>query len=132
MANTLYPLGAKAILDGDIDFLNDTIKIAAMDTNHSYSASNQFWSSVSANVIDTPATLGTVTTTGGTLDAADLTPAYTAVATNITGFVIYKDTGTPSTSPLIADIDTATGLPLTQDGNNVNLAFNASGIFGIG
>lgn len=131
MANTMYPIGKKAILDGDIDFLVDTIKVAAMDTNHSYSAAHDHWDDVSANVIGTPATLASKTTTSGTFDAADLAPAFTSVSTNITALVIYKDTGTPSTSDLICHIDTGTGLPLTQDGGNVDITWNGSGIFAI-
>ena len=32
--------------------------------------------------------------------------------------VIYKDTGTEATSPLLAMIDTATGLPITPNGGD--------------
>ena len=131
MANILYPIGKKAILDGSIDFLNDDIKIAAMNTSHAYNASHDFYDDVNANTIQTSANLGTKSTTGGTFDAADLAPAYTSVATNITALVLYKDSGTPSSSPLIAHIDTGTGLPHTQDGGNVDLTFNGSGIFSI-
>ena len=41
----------------------------------------------------------------------------------------FKDTGTPTTSNLICWFDTATGLPLTPNGGDVNVTFNASGIF---
>ena len=33
--------------------------------------------------------------------------------------IIYKDTGTEATSPLIAMIDTATGLPITPNGGDI-------------
>lgn len=33
--------------------------------------------------------------------------------------MIYADTGTESTSPLIAFIDTATGLPITPNGGDI-------------
>jgi hypothetical protein len=35
--------------------------------------------------------------------------------------VYYKDTGTAGTSPLIAYIDTATGLPVTPNGGDINI-----------
>jgi hypothetical protein len=38
--------------------------------------------------------------------------------------VIYKDTGMASTSPLIAYIDTATGLPYTPSGGNIDVAWD--------
>jgi hypothetical protein len=53
-----------------------------------------------------PVTL-TSATTGGAADASDCT--FSAVSgASIEAIVIYKDTGTESTSPLIAIIDTAT------------------------
>jgi len=38
---------------------------------------------------------------------------------SIEAIVLYKDTGTDSTSPLIAFIDTATGLPITPNGGDI-------------
>ena len=43
--------------------------------------------------------------------------------------IIFRDSGTESTSALIAFWDTATGLPLTPNGGDVTVAWNASGIF---
>jgi hypothetical protein len=46
--------------------------------------------------------------------------------------VIYKDTGTASTSPLIGYFDVvASGLPVTPNGGNITVTFNASGIFAL-
>jgi hypothetical protein len=130
MANALYPIGKKAILDADVDLLVDTIKVAAVSSSYTYSAAHDFYNDLTG-VIGTPATLASKTTTGGTFDAADLAPAFTSVATNIAALVIYEDTGNVATSTLIAYIDTGTGFPLTQDGGNVNVTWNASGIFSI-
>ncbi|MNC44515.1 hypothetical protein D3C75_934250 [compost metagenome] len=45
---------------------------------------------------------------------------FTAVTgASIEAIVIYADTGTESTSPLIAFIDTATGLPITPNGGDI-------------
>ena len=38
---------------------------------------------------------------------------------SIEAIVIYKDTGSEATSPLIAYIDTATGLPITPNGGDI-------------
>jgi hypothetical protein len=38
--------------------------------------------------------------------------------------VIYKDTGTAATSPLIAYIDTATGLPVTPNGGDITVTWD--------
>jgi len=70
-------------------------------------------------------TIGTVA--AGVFDAAD------TVFTTLTGdasesLIIFKDTGTESTSKLVGFWDTATGLPLTPNGGNVTVQWNASGI----
>ena len=98
---------------------------------YTYSASHEFYSSVSSAVVGTPQTLGSKTTTDGVFDAADVT--FSSVTGNsVEAFVIYKDTGTASTSPLIAFIDTvASGLPVTPNGGNITITFNASGIFAL-
>jgi hypothetical protein len=57
-------------------------------------------------------------TTGGAADAADIT--FTAVSgASIEAIIIYVDSGTEATSPLIAFIDTATGLPITPNGGDI-------------
>jgi hypothetical protein len=70
-------------------------------------------------------TIGTVAV--GVFDAAD------AVFTALTGdasesLVMYKATGTDSTSDLICRWDTITGLPLTPNGADVTVVFAAGGI----
>jgi hypothetical protein len=130
MANVLYPIGKKGILDADIDLLAHDIKVTAVSSTYTYNAAHDFYDDLTG-VIATSANLGSKTTTAGTFDAADLAPAFTSVATNIQAIIVWRDTGTPGTSPLIAHIDTGSGFPLTQDGGNVNITWNASGIFSI-
>ena len=66
----------------------------------------------------------------GVFDAADV--AFTTVTGDPSEvLVIYKDTGSAATSPLIAYIDTATGLPVTPNGGNINVTVHASGWFSL-
>lgn len=130
MANALYPITKKAFLDGGINMLTDDIKVVALSSTYTYSAAHDFRDDLTG-VIATSANLGSKTTTGGTFDAADLAPAFTGVDTDIASIVVFKDTGVAGTSPIIAYIDTGTGFPLTQDGGNVNITWNASGIFSL-
>ena len=70
-------------------------------------------------------TIGTVA--AGVFDATD------TVFTSLSGdqaesLILFKDTGTEATSMLIGYWDTATGLPLTPNGANVTVVWNASGI----
>jgi hypothetical protein len=129
MANALFPLGKQAFLSGSINMTSDTIKVALVKTTsgYTYSAAHQFYSDLTpaSNVVGTPATLGTITVTTGIFDAADTT--FTSVSGSAVGaLVLYKDTGAPTTSPLIAYIDTATGLPVTPNGGNISIVYDNS------
>ena len=81
--------------------------------------SHEFLSDISGGArIATSGAFASKTTTGGAADAADVT--FTSVTgASIEAIVIYKDTGSDATSPLIAYIDTATGLPITPNGGDI-------------
>ena len=122
MASALYDAGRKAFLDGDIDWLVDTIKIALLATTHTPAlTTDDNWDDVSADQIGSSVTLGTKTVVDGVADAADAT--FTAVTGAECSYIcIYKDTGTPSTSKLIALLDTdVTGLPVTPNGGDIEV-----------
>lgn len=83
----------------------------------------QYYADVDAGVVGTPQTLGTVTTTNAALDAADVT--FTAVSGSVVDIgVIYKDTGSAATSPLLHFEDDYTGLPVTPNGGDITYAFD--------
>lgn len=120
MANSLYAKGAEKILSGAIDLTTATIKAALVKNTYPQNLStDEFWSDISTYLVGTPQTLGSKSVSGGKFDAAD--PTYTAVAAGDTveALVIYKDTGTPSTSPLIAYIDTVTGFPVATNNGDI-------------
>ena len=98
MANTLYDTSRQMFLEGQLNWADDTVKVALVDTN-AYTpnvASHKFWSDISSSArVTQPVQLTSKTTTGGAADAADVT------------------------SPLLFFIDTATGLPLTPNGGDV-------------
>ena len=132
MANALYPLWKAQLLQftANNNLSAGTVKVALVDTGtYTYSAADQFYSSVSAAVVGTPQTIGSKTFTNGTFDGADVT--YTTVTgASVEALVIYIDTGVAGTSPLVAYIDTSvTGLPVTPNGGDITIAWNASGIF---
>jgi hypothetical protein len=134
MANAIYPLYKQALLTADtnIDIESGTVKCALVDTGtYTYSASHQFLSSLSG-VVGTAATLSTNTVTNGVFDSAT-NPTYSAVSGNtVEALVIYIDTGVAGTSRLVAYIDTGvTGLPVTPNGGDITVTWNASGIFAL-
>ena len=134
MANAVYPKGKKAILDGDVDFLTDTIKIVLVDATYTYSTAHDFLDDIAAgDRVATSAALSSKTTTDGAFDAADVT--FTSLSGNtVTSWVLFKDTGSAATSQLIAYFDTVSGggaLSFQPNGSNFTLSFGASGIFTI-
>jgi hypothetical protein len=121
MANNLYDKARQRFLEGAINWNSDTIKAVLVDTAL-YTpnfTTDEFFSIIAAGAkVSGTVTLGTKTTTGGAADAADSTFASVSGAT-IEAIVIYKDTGSDATSPLIAFIDTGTGLPITPNGGDI-------------
>jgi hypothetical protein len=132
MANALYPKWKEQLLQftANNNLSAGTVKVALIDTGtYTYNSANQFWSSASSASVGTPQTLGSKTFTNGTFDAADVT--FTAVTgSSVEALILYIDTGSAATSPLVAYIDTSvTGLPVTPNGGDITITWNASGIF---
>lgn len=112
--------------------LTGTLKCALIDTGtYTYSATHQFFSSVSASVVGTPQTLASKTYTDGTLDAANVTfPAVSGATAE--AVVLFIDTGAAGTSRLVSYQDAGvTNLPVTPNGADINLTFDAAGIFSL-
>ncbi len=136
MANAIYPLWKQEIMKGTSNNLLNSaegatgVYCALVDTGtYIYSAAHQFYSSLSG-VVGTDQEILTKTQTNGTFDGTDLT--FTAVTgATVEALVLYrKNAGANTTWPLIAYIDTGvTGLPVTPNGGNITITWNASGIF---
>ena len=126
MANALYAKGKEKLLTAAINLSSDTIKAALVSTSYAQNlATDEFYSTISAVVLNTPATLGTKTVTAGVFDAADVTFTAVTAGSTVEAIVIYKDTGSAATSPLIAYIDTVTGFPLATNGGDITIVWDA-------
>ena len=121
MANTLYDFARQRFLEAQINWMTDTIKVILVDTGAytPQTAVHQYLSDIPTSArIAGPVTMTGKATTGGAADANDVT--FTAVSgASIEAIIIYIDNGTEATSPLIAYIDTATGLPITPNGGDI-------------
>jgi len=120
MANLLYDKARQRFLEGQINWLTDTIKVYLIDNpTYSYVSTHEFLSDVAVSSrVAGPITLTNKSTVGGAGDANDVT--FTSVSgSQLEYILIYKDTGTENTSPLIALIDTANGLPITPNGGDI-------------
>ena len=124
MANALYGKSRQLFLEGSIAILTNDIKLCFVDAAV-YTPSidvHDFLNDI-ASVIATSGNFANKTSTLGVFDADDV--VVSSVSGSVFEYVvIYKDTGTPATSPLVALIDTATGLPFTPTGNNVTVAWD--------
>lgn len=135
MANTKYPKGKEKILNKEIDFDTDTIKAALVDNTAAYNSAHEFWSSLSAKLVGSAVTLTTPSIALGIFDADDVTFSAVSGATPIGAIVLFKDTGSGATSPLIAWIDTVTGgaISVTPNGGDIQITWDngANKIFAI-
>lgn len=126
MTNALFDKGREGILDDSIAMSAATIKIALV-RGYTFSAAHANLSDVTGAggaIVGTPIALSTKTFTAGVLDAADVTFPLVPTGAPIPCVIIYNDTGTASTSRLVAYIDQATGLPVTPNGNDVSVVFD--------
>lgn len=133
MSNAIYPNFKEALLDAaaNVDLNDGTVKVALVDTGtYTYSAAHTFLSDVSGRV-GTDQTIANTTVTDGLFDGDDVTfPAVTG--NSVEALVIYIDTGNAATSRLVAYLDTDVGgLPVTPNGGDIGIEWNAAGIFQI-
>ncbi len=118
MANALYGLGRESFLKGDTD-VDGNIKFQFQDSGvYTLDIDVHDFEDDLAAEIGISANLSSKTTTLGVFDAADETVS-TVTGHEFEYIVLYEDSGTPATSPLICCIDTATGLPCTPNGGDI-------------
>lgn len=130
MANAFYPKYLENILEADIDIPVDNIKVVLVDLGaYTYNAAHEFLSDIPVGArIATSGNLANKTITGGVVDADNMT--FSAVSgASIEAYVVYQDTGVAATSRLIIFVDTATGLPVTPNGGDITMTWDASGIY---
>lgn len=142
MANAIYPKYKTALASGaantdlDTNTSTDGIYAALVDTGTTaYSATHEFYSDISSAVVGTPQrivnnTVGVVAQ--GVVDGDNVT--YTAVSgASCEAIVIYRqNSGANTTWRLVCFLDTGqTNLPVTPNGGDITITWNASGIFAL-
>jgi hypothetical protein len=122
-----------------VALINDTWKVALLTSAHSFVATHDFWSDVSANQITGSGyTAGgvalaskTVTTDDtdaeGVWDAAD--PSWASATITARYAIVYKDTGVAGTSQLALCIDF--GADKTSTAAQFLITLDAEGLFNI-
>ena len=140
MENLIYNKGKTEVLKGGIDLLTDTIKVALVTSNYTPDKDvDAFFDDVTNEVSGTGYTAGgkalankSVTQDDindrAVFDADDVT--WTVATITARAAVLYKDTGTASTSPLIAYIDF--GLDYSTLGEDFTVEWDTDGILYLG
>lgn len=136
MANAVYNSFKKKIQDGSIDMDTDTIKVALVTSSYTVDIDvHDFFDDITNEVVGTGytaggATLGSVTITvdtsgdKGVFDAADT--SWTTSTITARAAIIYKSTGTASTSPLVGYVDF--GADKSSSAGTFTIQWSASGI----
>lgn len=139
MADVIFNSFKKKIMDGSIDLDTDTIKVALVTSSYTPDQdAHDFFDDVTNEVSGTGYSAGGMalsnkavtadnTDNEGVFDADDATWGSSTITAR--GAVIYKFTGTPSTSPLIAYIDF--GADKSSSNGNFTLQWNAEGILNL-
>jgi hypothetical protein len=135
---TFYNTATKDILDGTIDLDTDTIKVSLHSSTYTPSVAHDFYDDITNEMASgggyttggetlASTAVTTVTTNDAMYDAANVTWASNAAGFSTARYaVIYKSTGTDSTSPLLGYIDFVSN----QDNvnNDLTIKWNTSGI----
>jgi len=134
-------LGDNSQISSAIDLEADTLKLMLLTSSHSNDIDTQvFIDDVSTNEIGNSGTYsaggGTMTVTSstddtgneGVFDASDV--AFTSSTITARYAVIYKDSGTPATSPIICIIDF--GTDQSSSAGTFTISFAIEGIINLG
>lgn len=136
MASFIYDLALQGFLEGSFDMASATVKVALVQITGSgtpYTANqstDQFFNIIPTGAVAASSPqLTSPVTTDGIFGAANTVFSTVTFGHACGALVVYIDTGTPSTSPLIAYLDASdySGLPITPNGANINLSFSPTG-----
>lgn len=138
MANAVYPkykqglLGGTATCSLNQNTATDGPFCLLIDTGtYTYATAHDFRDDITGPmVVGTEQRIITPTIVDGLFDGDNVT--YTAVTgVTVEALIIYrKNTGATSTQYLVVYLDTSvTGLPVTPNGGDITVTWNASGIF---
>lgn len=126
MANALYDFGREEFLAGNLDWDGFNIKLVFIDEDDDVPdlANDDYLDDILAGArVGVSGNFAGKTVTDGVADATDVTVAAVA-GDQFESFTIYYDSGAEGTSTLIANIDTATGLPCTPNGGNITVEWD--------
>lgn len=122
VGSPFYPKGAEKLLSGAVNFAADTIKVALVRASYQTDAAHEFLAAVGTR-IGTDQALANKVVAGGAFDADDSDFGAIAAGEKVGGLVIYKDTGSAATSPLLLHITDVVGLPYDTNGGGLAIGW---------
>jgi hypothetical protein len=125
--NVLYPKAKEAFLGGDLDWDQDHRVVLHDNADDTPDDADDFLNDVAAGArVATSGAIGSPTKTLGVADAADMAPAFAAATGDVAEcLIIYRHTGNEATANLVAFIESATGLPVTPNGGDINITWDS-------
>jgi hypothetical protein len=127
MANALYDAGRENFLAGAIHWGTDDIKLMFIDEADDtidLAADADCADRAAGAIVAESGNFASKTLTAGVADAADVTVS-TVTGDQFESIDIFKDTGVAANDLLICNIDTATGLPFTPSGGDIEVQWDA-------
>lgn len=115
MANFIYKKAKESFLKGEINLYSNTIKVLILNNSYNPNAeTHQFVSDINSSCIEARSSaLNNKSVTLGVFDADDINISdYSGNSFN--SLALYVDSGSDSTSRLIAYIDSSTGIPFSS------------------
>ena len=141
MANAIYPKWKEALMQvtasASLNGSGTTGVYACLydvGAGGAYSAAHEFFSSVVAGQVGTEVELSAGKTFSSGVFDSSTDPTFTSVTgAQCEAIIIFiKTAGANTTWRLVAYLDTnITNLPVTPNGGNITVAWNASGIFSL-
>jgi hypothetical protein len=133
VASSLFNPGREGFLDGSIDYDTAVMKVSLV-RGYTFDPTHKWVSDVTGaggTLVATSAALSSKTVTDGVMDAADVTFTSVAAGAAIPAIVLFQSSAVTggsdvsgSAQRLVAYIDTATGLPVTPNGQNITVAWD--------
>lgn len=128
---TLYPLYRAALLDNGVDLISLNVKVVGLDSTYTYDDAHEFLDDLTGTVA-TSGNLASKTNTAGVFASADASLGSPTAGDTIVAYVMYRDSGTPSTSALVlySDEDSAASpISVATDGTEKIIACPTPGWF---
>ena len=138
MANAIYPKWKEALILGTANSAltgsgTTGLYVALVDTGvYTYNVAHEFYSSLTG-IAGTDQEVTAVTAVSGIVDGNNTTHTAVAAGATLEALVLYRrNTGANTTWRLVCYLDSSvTGLPVTPNGGDITITWNATGIFGL-